>query len=129
MQGRHRNCSGLAAVRLPAAIRLRIVETRTAEAIIVKAFAVSGPGAAQMVAQVTHAEHAGSSSKANSSSKTYSRTKANSPTKAKARAAEAADTTSETADMADMTAEAAHMAAEATHMATAAAACLRIGRK
>ena len=124
MQGRHRNCSGLAAVRLPAAIRLRIVETRTAEAIIVKAFAVSGPGAAQMVAQVTHAEHAGSSSKANSSSKTNSPIKANSPTKA-----QAADTTSETADMTDMTAEAAHMAAEATHMATAAAACLRIGRK
>src|SRR5882757_1425512 len=100
MQGRHRNRSGLAAVRLPAAIRLRIVETRTAEAIIVKAFAISGPGAAQMVAQVAHAEHTGSSSKANSSSKTYSRTKANSPTKAKA-----ADTTPETADMADMTAE------------------------
>jgi hypothetical protein len=125
MQGRHRNCSGLAAVRLPAAIRLRVVESRTAEAIIVKAFAVSGPGAAQMVAQVTEAERAGSSSKANSSSKAYSRTKANSPTKAKA-TAEAADTTPETADM---TAEAARMAAEATNMATAAAACLRIGRK
>jgi hypothetical protein len=118
MQGMHRNCSGLAAARLPAAIHLRVVETRTAEAIIVKAFAVPGPGAAKMVAQVTHAEGAGSSSKANSSSKP------NSSSKAKVRAAEAAD----------MTAEAAHVTAEATHMATAhmataAASCLRIGRK
>jgi len=66
-----------------------------------------------MVAQMTHAESAGSRSKANSSSK------------AKARAAEAADVTAEATDM---TAEAAHMAT-ATHMATPAASCLRIGRK
>ena len=113
MQGRHRNCSGLAAARLPAGIYLRVVETRTAEAILVKAFAVPGPGAAKMVAQMTHAESAGSRSKANSSSK------------AKASAAEAADVTAEATDM---TAEAAHMAT-ATHMATPAASCLRIGRK
>jgi len=72
-----------------------------------------------MVAQMTHAESAGSRSKANSPSK------ANSSSKAKARAAEAADVTAEATDM---TAEAAHMAT-ATHMATPAAACLRIGRK